>query len=134
METINHAAPTLCMNVPTSETRSAISRLRNVGSRRGPAKLAESRTTVSGLANRVHPLVPPLDYIVARLCRRMRTLAHRLVGYPLREMDNRHTVRITLTRPQSPEWQLPGRWSSRTSECQTRRHAAQFRKLCDGSH
>src|ERR1700733_2240229 len=32
---INHAAPTVCMNVPISEAKSAISKLRNKGIRRG---------------------------------------------------------------------------------------------------
>src|SRR6266446_5177742 len=40
-ETINQAAPTLCMNVPTSETTSAMSRLRKVDDLRGRQRLAE---------------------------------------------------------------------------------------------
>jgi len=40
-ETINQAAPTLCMNVPTSETMSATIRLRNVGFFSGRQRLAD---------------------------------------------------------------------------------------------
>src|SRR6266567_4101924 len=40
-DTINQAAPTLCMNVPTSETTSAMSRLRKVDDLRGRQRLAE---------------------------------------------------------------------------------------------
>src|SRR6516162_5857513 len=83
METINHAAPTFCMNVPTSEARSAISRLRNVGTRSGRPKLAESRITFSGLADRVSPADPPLEYIVASLSRRVPTLQHPSVSLAL---------------------------------------------------
>src|SRR5215831_6348720 len=42
------------MKVPISETRSAISRLRNVGTRRGRPRPADSRTSLSVLLNRVH--------------------------------------------------------------------------------
>jgi hypothetical protein len=34
-EVINHAAPTLCINAPTSEAKSAMRRFRNNGVRRG---------------------------------------------------------------------------------------------------
>src|SRR5579864_637554 len=40
-DTINQAAPTLCMNVPRSETTSAMSRLRKVDDLRGRQRLAE---------------------------------------------------------------------------------------------
>jgi hypothetical protein len=39
-DTINQAAPTLCMNVPTSEKMSAINKLRNVCPRSGRHTLA----------------------------------------------------------------------------------------------
>src|SRR4029077_10779023 len=38
-ETMSHAAPTACMNVPTSEATSARSRLRNIGVRNGRHRL-----------------------------------------------------------------------------------------------
>src|ERR1700722_9917939 len=41
-ETISHAAPTLCMNVPMSDTMSAISRLRKAGARNGRQRLGIS--------------------------------------------------------------------------------------------
>ena len=40
-DTISQAAPTLCMKVPTSETTSAISKLRKVGDLSGRQRLAE---------------------------------------------------------------------------------------------
>jgi hypothetical protein len=43
-DTINHAAPTLWMKVPISETTSEINRLRKVDTRRGRHKLDEPRT------------------------------------------------------------------------------------------
>ena len=41
-DTISHAAPTLCMNVPMSETTSAMSKLRKIGVRSGRHKLGGS--------------------------------------------------------------------------------------------
>src|ERR1700719_3722669 len=40
-DTINQAAPTLCINVPTSETTSATSKLRKVDDLRGRQRLAD---------------------------------------------------------------------------------------------
>ena len=40
-DTISQAAPTLCMNVPTSETTSAMSKLRKVDDRRGRHRLVD---------------------------------------------------------------------------------------------
>ena len=40
-DTISQAAPTLCINVPTSETTSAMSKLRKVDDLRGRQRLAE---------------------------------------------------------------------------------------------
>src|SRR5580658_6329117 len=42
-DTINQAAPTLCMKVPISETTFAVSRLRNVGVRNGRQRLFDGR-------------------------------------------------------------------------------------------
>jgi hypothetical protein len=42
-DTINQAAPTLCMKVPISETTFAVSRLRNVGERNGRQRLFDGR-------------------------------------------------------------------------------------------
>jgi hypothetical protein len=41
-DTISHATPALCMKVPTSETASAIKRLREVGTRKGRQRLGVS--------------------------------------------------------------------------------------------
>src|SRR5580658_8888952 len=51
-EVINQAAATACMNAPTSETKSAISRLRNKGMRSGLHGLdgATGALTLSGIA------------------------------------------------------------------------------------
>src|SRR6267378_809704 len=48
-ETISHAAPTLCINVPTSETRSATNRFRNTG-RRSTRHVLHSGPTSLGCA------------------------------------------------------------------------------------
>ena len=50
-DTINQAAPTFCMKVPTSEITLAISRLRNVGDRNGRQRLvgAELPEVLTGL-------------------------------------------------------------------------------------
>ena len=42
IDTMSHAAPTLCMNVPTSDTTSAMSSWRKIGVRSGRHKLAAS--------------------------------------------------------------------------------------------
>src|ERR1700683_2323028 len=50
-ESMSHAAPTFCINVPTSETTSATRRLRNVGiwsGRHNETGFAESRLTELG--------------------------------------------------------------------------------------
>src|SRR6476660_10110601 len=47
-ETMSHAAPTLCMNVPMSETTSAIRRLLKIGLRRGLHRLG--RLFIDGTA------------------------------------------------------------------------------------
>src|SRR6266849_588048 len=46
-DTINHAAPTLCMNVPISEMTSASNRLRKTANRNGRHKLGEAVCVVS---------------------------------------------------------------------------------------
>src|SRR5262249_51530064 len=55
-DTINQAAPTFCMNVPTSETTLAIRRLRKVGDRNGRQRLAGT-----GFAEVPTPLVSLAD-------------------------------------------------------------------------
>ena len=52
-DTISQAAPTLCMNVPMSDARSAMSRLRNIGFRSGCQRLGAVRTgvTTSGMGS-----------------------------------------------------------------------------------
>ncbi len=44
-DTMSHAAPTLCMNVPTSDRVSAMSRLRKIGVRNGRHRLGTSLDT-----------------------------------------------------------------------------------------
>jgi hypothetical protein len=51
---INHAAPTVCMKAPISETRSAISRLRKSGMRRGRHGLVEGWETCPPGSGIVH--------------------------------------------------------------------------------
>src|SRR5579863_5441058 len=63
-DTINQAAPTFCMKVPTSETTLAISRLRNVGDRIG-----RQRLTGAGLPEVLTPLVSLGDMMVMLPCR-----------------------------------------------------------------
>ena len=57
-DTINHAAPTLCMKVPISETTFAVSRLRNVGERNGRQRPFDGRLDEFGNA----PLLTFLSY------------------------------------------------------------------------
>jgi hypothetical protein len=51
-DTINQAAPTLCMKVPISETTFAVSRLRNVGERNGRQRLFDG--LLGEFGNRSH--------------------------------------------------------------------------------
>jgi len=53
-ETISHAAPTFCMNVPMSETTSARSRLRKVGVRNGRQRLGISGDLGMSLSRGFH--------------------------------------------------------------------------------
>ena len=48
-DTISHAAPTLCMNVPMSDTRSAMNTWRKRGTRRGRHSVARSRAMDIGI-------------------------------------------------------------------------------------
>jgi len=47
-DTINQAAPTLCINVPTSETTFAVSKLRKVGDVNGRQRLVDSESDEFG--------------------------------------------------------------------------------------
>ena len=60
-DTISHAAPTLCINVPTSETTSAISKLRKVDDRRGRHKLAAPG--LDGCADMIHLEFPSYQHL-----------------------------------------------------------------------
>ena len=57
-DTINHAAPTFCMNAPISEMRSATSKFRKIETRRGPRRLNELLAAGSVVSvNRTSPLL-----------------------------------------------------------------------------
>src|SRR5579872_6450597 len=92
-ETINHAAPTLCMKVPMSETRSAISRLRNVGTRSGRPKPADFPT--------IEPFPWAMKSIYARFLRHSRrtfekTSGQRSKGKPSDVGQISHTASLHL--------------------------------------
>ena len=58
---ISHAAPTLCINVPMSETKSAIRRLRNIGMRSGRQGLDDVEESVFSeerISDRCHSRMP----------------------------------------------------------------------------
>src|SRR6202171_489549 len=54
-ETMSHAAPTVCMNVPTSDMMSARSRLRKIGVRNGRHRLDASCFGDTGIVH--HPFM-----------------------------------------------------------------------------
>src|SRR5580693_2966990 len=60
-DTINQAAPTLCINVPTSETTSAMSKLRKIDDLRGRHKLAEPG--LDGCADAIHLAFPRYQHL-----------------------------------------------------------------------
>src|SRR5258708_35289416 len=60
-DTISHAAPTLCINVPVSETTSAMSKLRKVDDLKGRHKLAEPG--LDGSADAIHVAFPRYQHL-----------------------------------------------------------------------
>jgi hypothetical protein len=62
-DTISHVAPTLCIKVPTSETTSAMSKLRKIDDLRGRHKLAEPG--LDGCADAIHRAFPRYQHLLS---------------------------------------------------------------------